>query len=76
MKAALKIDITYDQVLSLVRNLPAQQKIKLSKDLEREAIGSKLTDILKCFKTKELSLTTINKESEIVREKLYESKKH
>ncbi|WP_462222667.1 type II toxin-antitoxin system VapB15 family antitoxin [Ferruginibacter sp.] len=76
MKEAIQLDITYDQVLSLVRKLPVQQKIKLSKDLEKEGINSKLGEILKSFKTNELSLETINKEVEIVRQKFYERKKH
>ncbi len=76
MKEAIQLDITYDQVFSLVRKLPVQQKIKLSKDLEKEGINSKLGEILKSFKTNELSLETINKEVEIVRQKFYERKKH
>jgi hypothetical protein len=76
MKEAIQLDITYDQVLSLVRKLPVQQKIKLSKDLEKEGINSKLGEILKSFKTNELSLETINKEVETVRQKFYERKKH
>jgi hypothetical protein len=75
MKEAIQLDITYDQVLSLVRKLPVQQKIKLSKDLEKEGINSKLGEILKSFKTNELSLETINREVEIVRQKFYERKR-
>ncbi len=76
MKTALKIDISYDQVLSLVKQLPNKDKIKLSKELEKEGIESKLARILNSFKTKELSLATINKEAEIVRKQIYESQKH
>ncbi len=76
MSNALKIDITFDQVLALVRQLPKQQKLKLTKELEKEGIESKLTGLLKTFKTKELSLEIINQEVEIVRKKLYEKQKH
>ena len=76
MKTALNIDITYDQVLSIVKSMPAQQKIKLSKELEKEGIRSRLSALLKDFKTDELSLDDIDKEVEIVRQKIYESKKH
>jgi hypothetical protein len=76
MKEAIQLEVTYDQVLSLVRKLPARQKIKLTKDLEKEAINSKLGEILKTFKTNELSLDVINKEAELVREKYYAGKKH
>lgn len=76
MKQAIQLEVTYDQVLSLVRKLPTQQKIKLSKDLEKEGIASKLSEILKSFKTNDLSLDVINNEVEIVRQKAYERKKH
>jgi SMC interacting uncharacterized protein involved in chromosome segregation len=75
MKTALQVDITYDQVLALVKQLPKQEKIKLTKELEKEGIESKLTRLMKTFKTKELSLKTINKEVETVRQKVYESRK-
>lgn len=71
MKTALQIDITFDQILSMVRQLPKQQKIKLTKELEKEAIESKLSRLLKTFKTKELDQKTINEEVEIVRQEIY-----
>ena len=76
MKTALQVDITFDQVLALVKQLPIQEKIKLTKELEKEGIESKLISLLKNFRTKKLSLDTITKEVEIVRQRIYESKKH
>ncbi len=76
MKTAIKIDITFDQVLELVRQLPRQEKIKLTKVLEKEGIETKLSKLLKTFRTNELSLDTINEEVEIVRQQMYERKKH
>ncbi len=76
MKTALQIDITFDQVLALVKQLPIKEKIKLTKELEKEGIESKLSELLKTFRTKELSLETINQEVEIVRKEIYDSKKH
>lgn len=75
MKTALQIDITFDQILSMVRQLPKQQKIKLTKELEKEAIESKLSRLLKTFKTKELDQKTINEEVEIVRQEIYDKQK-
>ena len=75
MKTAINIDITYDQVLSIVKKLPPQQKIKLSRELEKEGIRSKLLDFLKSFKTDELSLADITKETEAVRQKIYDAQK-
>ncbi len=75
MKTSLNLDISYDQVLFLVKQLPNKEKLKLSKELEKEGIHSKLTKILSTFKTNQLSLATINKEVEIVRQQIYESQK-
>jgi hypothetical protein len=71
MKTALQIEITFDQILSLVRQLPRQQKVKLTKELEKEAIDSKLSRLLKTFKTEDIDLKTINEEVESVRQEIY-----
>ena len=47
MKTALQIDLTFDQIVALVKQLPNQQKIKLTKVLEKEGIDSKLSKLLK-----------------------------
>jgi hypothetical protein len=76
MKTALQIDITFEQILSMVKQLPRQQKLKLSKELEREAIDTKLTSLLKTFKAPKLDLKTISKEVESVRKGIYDKRKH
>lgn len=75
MKTALQIEITFDQILSMVKQLPRRQKLKLTKELEKEAIGSKLSQLLKSFKTNELDLKTINEEVEEVRQEIYDGQK-
>jgi len=75
MIASLQLDVTYDQVIALVKKMPLAEKLKLSKELEREGIHSKLSKLLKTFKTKELSLEIINAEVELVRQQIYESQK-
>lgn len=75
MKTALQIDLTFEQILSMVRQLPRQQKIKLSKELEKEAIDTKLTRLLKTFKAKDLDLKTITEEVESVRQEIYEKQR-
>lgn len=76
MKTALQIDITFEQILSMVKQLPKQQKLKLTKELEKEAIDSKLSKILKPFKTNELDQKTIDEEVEIVRQEIYDKRNH
>ena len=75
MKTAVKIELTFDQLLSMVRQLPNQQKIKLTKELEKDVLESKLSQLLKTFKTNELDLETINAEVEMVRQEIYDKQK-
>lgn len=76
MRTALQVDITFEQVLALVKQLPRKEKIKLTMELEKEGIETKLSGLLQNFQTKELSIDTINEEVEIVRQQIYEGKKH
>lgn len=76
MKTAIQLDLTYEQVLLLVKQLTQKQKIELSKELEKEFVGTKLSKLLSTFKTNELTLDEINKEVETVRAELYEKQKN
>lgn len=69
--ATYHIDLDFHQILSLVRQLPKKEKIRLSKALEKELIDLKLTSLLKAFETDELDQSTIDREVEIVRAELY-----
>ena len=67
MKTAVQIDLTFEQVLSVVKQLPKEQQVQLTKELENEVIGDKLSRLLRSFRTNDLSLETINDEVELVR---------
>ncbi len=75
MDTALKIGITYEQLLSAVKQLSIQQKIQLTKELEQDSIETKLSDLLAMFKTDELSLETIDEEVEKLRQEIYDKQK-
>jgi len=75
MEAVMQINVTYNQILSLVKQLPREEKIKLSKELEKESIDIQLSSLLNAFRTDELSLETIDKEVEIVRQQIYDRRK-
>jgi len=75
MKTAIQIDFTFEQILSMVKQLPRQQKIKLTKELEKEAIDTKLDRLLQTFKTENLDLNTIDEEVERVRQEIYDQQK-
>ena len=72
---SFNISLTFNQILDLVKQLPPKQKIKLSQELEKETIDSKLTEILEAFKTNELTQADIDKEVEAVRTARYARKK-
>lgn len=66
---------TFQQILELVRRLPLQDKVKISRELERELVDAKLCELLKVFKTDELTEEEILKEVEAVRAERYARKK-
>ena len=72
---SFNISLSFNQILDLVRQLPKNQKIKLSKELEKEAIDTKLSKLLTTFRTDELSLDIIDEEAESVRQELYAKSK-
>lgn len=69
------ISLTFNQILELVKQLPKKQKIKLSKELEKETIDSKLMELLDAFKTDEITQAEIDKEVEFVRAARFAKKK-
>jgi hypothetical protein len=75
MRTTLQIDITFDQIQSMVKRLSGQEKIKLSKELEKEVVDSKLTRLLSSFRTKEPDLKTITAEVERARQEIYDKQK-
>ena len=76
MNTNYKISLSFGQVLEVVRQLPVNEKIKLSKELEKDTKNKKLTELLNSFKTDELSEDLINEEVELVRQELYAKKKN
>ena len=68
------MNLSFSQILKLVRNLPGEQKIKISQELEKETIGSKLTELLTAFRTDKLSMDEITSEVEQVRQDLYDKR--
>ncbi len=56
--------------------MPKQQKIKLTKELQKDVVDTKLSRLLDTFETKDLSLKTIDLEVENVRQELYDKQKH
>ncbi len=66
-----QISLNFEQILELVKQLPPAEKLRLSKELEKETVNQKLTELLETFKTDELELETINEEVENVRAELY-----
>jgi predicted DNA-binding protein YlxM (UPF0122 family) len=66
--------LTFEQILTLVKQLSDSEKLLLSKELEKETLNKKLTELLEIFQTDELSLAEITEEVEIVRSQIYARK--
>lgn len=75
MEATLKLDLTFEQILSLVNHLSKTDKIKLAEELEKELIDSKFSSLLQTFKTEDLDIQTITEEVEKVRQEIYDKQK-
>ena len=75
MEAVMQVNITYDQIFSLVKQLPRQQKIRLTEELEKESIHTQLSSLLNAFHANDLSLDVIDEEVEIVRQQIYDREK-
>ena len=66
-----QVQLKFNQIVEIVRQLPINEKIKLSKELEKDAVNTTLTRLLKSFKTNDLTEDVIAMESDIVRKSLY-----
>jgi hypothetical protein len=65
------LPISFEQILTLVKQLPHPQKLLLSKELEKETLNARLTGLLDTFETDDVSLETITEELEEVRAEIY-----
>lgn len=74
-KNTYKISLSYKQVLELVKQLPKKDKVRLSRELTREVVDSKLTRLLNAFSTEEITEEMIVEEVGKIRTDIYASKK-
>lgn len=70
-KSTFKITLKYSQIRELVKQLPLRDKIKLSKELAKENIDKRLSELLNAFYTEELTEEEITKAVEAAREDIY-----
>ncbi len=68
---SLETNFSTAQILGFIRSLPNEQKLQLALELEKEIVGSKLSELLTAFKTDELSFEDITAEVEMVRQEIY-----
>jgi hypothetical protein len=75
MKTIGKSNLTFEQILSIVNQLPKNEKLKLAKELEKEIIDTKLSRLMKSFQADDLDLDILTDEVESVREEIYGKQK-
>lgn len=66
-----KMNLKFEQVLDLVRQLSPKEKVKLSNELEKDVKEKRLTSLMEAFDNPELSEEIILEEVEAVRTELY-----
>jgi hypothetical protein len=66
-----QLPLNFEQILTLVKQLPDGEKLRLSQELEKDTRDRTLTQLLESFQTDEVSLDTINSEVETVRAELH-----
>ncbi|MBW6534941.1 MAG: hypothetical protein K0B11_08030 [Mariniphaga sp.] len=74
--SSIQITLSYNQILSLVNQLPEKYKAKLSRELAKEAKEQRLSKLLESFRTDEISQEEIDAEVEAVRAELYAQEQH
>jgi len=65
------ISLSYKQILNLVMQLPVPEKIKLSREIAKEATDKRLIRLLNSFETDEISEEEISIEVEKARADIY-----
>ena len=68
------INISYDQVLMLLQQLPVRSQLKIGRALTRQNIRAELEQFLKTFRTDEISEDDILSEVKAVRRERYAKK--
>lgn len=66
-----KVSLTLDQVLEVIKQLPAKAKLQVAKELERSAVEAEWDFVFNAFKTRELSMAAINEAVEAERSAAY-----
>ncbi|MBR1934357.1 MAG: hypothetical protein IJ841_11840 [Prevotella sp.] len=65
------IDISYNQILMLIQQMPIRSQLRMGKALTRQNIRAELTHFLDVFHTEELSEEDILAEVKAVRRERY-----
>ena len=68
------IDISYDQMLLLLQQMPVRSQLKIGKALTRQNTRVELTHFLDTFRTDEISEEDIMSEVKAVRQERYAKK--
>jgi predicted DNA-binding protein YlxM (UPF0122 family) len=66
-----QLSLDFEQILSLVRQLPSREQDKIRQEIEKANREQKLNSFLTDFHTDEISLAEITAEVEAVRGEIY-----
>ena len=71
----MTINLSYNQILGLIEQLPAKSRLRLGRTLTKNATKDELRRLLDSFQTDEISEEDILNEVKQVRKERYERKK-
>lgn len=74
IQSTYQLQLTFEQILDLVKQLNDSEKLQLSKELEKDTLNPRITQLSEEFKTDELPVETLTEEVEIVRTEMDEEK--
>lgn len=75
MLSSLKLNIEFNQLLTLIKQCDVNQKLAIVKAIEKDTFKIRFKELIDELKVNDITIDEINEEVELVRKERYNSKK-
>lgn len=75
MLSSLKLNIEFNQLLTLIKQCDVNQKLAIVKAIEKDTFKIRFKELIDELKANDITIDEINEEVELVRKERYNSKK-
>lgn len=75
MLSSLKLNIEFNQLLTVIKQCDVNQKLAIVKAIEKDTFKIRFKELIKELKVNDITIDEINEEVELVRKERYNSKK-